>query len=190
MTVVPAKAGTSGVARRFTEVPAPARMTSVALALFLLTACADAADLPAGPTPLDPIAFFTGETSGRGTLDPIFGRSVPITVESQGTPQPGGLRLVQRIKEGDKPERTRVWVIEDRKDGFYTGTLTDADGMVVMDVIGPRANIAYSTPSGLSIHQQLALQPDGRTVLNRLEARKFGIRLAVLSETIRKPLAE
>ena len=33
---------------------------------------------------------------------------------------------------------------------------------------------------------QLALHQDGRTIHNRLEAYKYGIRLAVLNETIRK----
>ncbi|GLR48295.1 DUF3833 family protein [Sphingomonas astaxanthinifaciens] len=184
--VVPAKAGTSGSASP-RKVPAFAGTT--ALSFLLLAACASP-DLPAGPAPLDPIAFFEGTTSGTGLLDPIVGKSSRVTVDSQGVRTARGLRLVQRIKEGSKPERTRVWTIEDRKDGFYTGNLTDAKGMVVMDVVGARANIAYSTPSGLSIHQQLALQADGRTILNRLEAYKFGIRVATLDETIRKPLAK
>jgi hypothetical protein len=39
---------------------------------------------------------------------------------------------------------------------------------------------------GLEVEQQLALQSDGRTVLNRLEVKKFGARLATLNETITK----
>jgi hypothetical protein len=71
-------------------------------------------------------------------------------------------------------------------DRVIQGRLTDAEGPVTITLDGPRAVIAYRTPDGVSIHQQLALQPDGRTVLNHLEARKFGVRVATLEETIRK----
>jgi hypothetical protein len=156
---------------------------------LLLTACTSV-QLPAGSAPLDPIAFFTGETRGIGTLDPIVGRSVPISVESRGTAEAGGLRLVQRIREGTKPGRVRTWTMRKVAPGRYTGTLTDASGLVELTVSGARAYVRYRTPSGLAISQQLALQPDGRTILNHLEAHRFGIRLAVLDETIRKPVAK
>jgi hypothetical protein len=173
---------------RIALVPGLRRGTTI-LPLLLLTACTSV-QLPAGPAPLDPIAFFTGETRGIGTLDPIVGRSVPISVESRGTPEAGGLRLVQRIREGTKPGRVRTWTMRKVAPGRYTGTLTDASGPVELTVSGARAYVRYRTPSGLTIGQQLALQPDGRTILNHLEAHRFGIRLAVLDETIRKPVAK
>ena len=143
-------------------------------------------DLPAGSARLDPVAFFTGDSRGTGMLDPIVGRDVPISVESRGTRQGDTLNLVQRIVEGSKPPRTRLWTIRTLPNGGYLGTLTDAQGIVAMDLRGPRAYIRYTTPSGMKIRQQLALQADGRTIFNRLEAFKYGIRLAVLNETIRK----
>ncbi len=181
--VVPAKAGIPGGNRaHHAGVPASAGTTVLAL---LLTACTSV-QLPAGPAPLNPIAFFTGATRGSGTLDPVFGRSVPITVESRGTPIPGGLRLVQRISEGTKAPRTRSWIMRQASPGRFTGILTDAEGPVDIRVEGPRATIGYRTPSGLRIRQQLALQQGGRTLLNRLEAFKFGMRVATLDETIQK----
>ena len=165
------------------------RRTAVLLAPLLLTACASV-ELPAGPAPIDPIAFFTGETHGTGSLNPIVGKATNVTVASTGTPTASGLRLVQRITEGAKPERTRIWVIAPAGPGRFTGTLTDAAGPVTMTVAGPRAFVAYATPSGLRIRQQLALQSDGRTILNHLEAFKLGVRVASLDETIRKPLAK
>ena len=156
------------------------------LALALALAGCTSVQLPAGPAPLDPVAFFTGDSRGTGTLDPVIGRTVPISVESRGTSQGDTLRLVQRISEGDKPPRTRVWTIRTLSDGGYLSTLTDAQGVVSLDLRGPRAYLGYTTPSGIRIKQQLALQPDGRTIRNRLEAYKFGLRVAVLDETIRK----
>ena len=152
---------------------------------FLLAACASP-DLPAGDAPLDPIAFFTGVTNGEGSLDTLVARPTPVSVSSLGFPEHGGLKLVQRIREGDKPERVRTWTMRRTAAGRYTGTLTDAKGPVTITVEGPRAQVSYRTPSGLRIQQQLTLQADGRTILNRLKAYKFGLRVAVLDETIRK----
>jgi hypothetical protein len=143
-------------------------------------------DLPAGSAPLDPIGFFSGVSHGEGTLDTLIARPVRVSVASQGFPELGGLKLVQRIREGEKPERVRTWTMRKSGPSSYTGTLTDAEGPVAIVVEGPRALVRYTTPSGLRIQQQLALQADGRTILNRLHAYKFGIRVAVLDETIRK----
>lgn len=70
--------------------------------------------------------------------------------------------------------------------GHYSGTLTDAEGPVQFTVAGPRASIRYTMKGGLKVEQQLALQSDGNTILNRLEVHEFGVRVATLSETIRK----
>jgi hypothetical protein len=70
--------------------------------------------------------------------------------------------------------------------GHFTGTLTEATGPVDITVSGPRALIRYPMKGGLEVRQQLALQSDGRTVLNRLSVRKFGLEVAHLDETIRK----
>jgi hypothetical protein len=169
------------------EVAATAGTTRLAalLAPLLLTACTSV-ELPAGAAPLDPIAFFTGVSEGTGTLDTLVARPVPVTVASLGFREHGGLKLIQRIREGAKPERVRTWTMKPAGPGRYTGTLTDAKGPVAIAVSGSRATVRYETPSGLRIRQQLALQEDGRTIINRLEAYKFGIRVAVLDETIRR----
>jgi hypothetical protein len=39
---------------------------------------------------------------------------------------------------------------------------------------------------GLGVDQQLTLQGDGRTLLNRMRVKKFGLEVATLKETIRK----
>jgi hypothetical protein len=57
---------------------------------------------------------------------------------------------------------------------------------VSVDVAGPRATIRYTMRGGMRVEQQLALQADGRTLLNHLQVRRFGLRLATVTETIRK----
>lgn len=161
----------------------------MAASTLLLTACSSV-QLPAGPAPLDPIAFFTGVTTGRGSLDTLVASPVPVSVISLGVREGDGLKLIQEIREGQKVPRVRTWTMRPVAPGRYTGTLTDAAAPVALTVTGARATVDYRTPSGLRIRQQLALQADGRTILNRLEAYKYGLRVATLDETIGKPVAK
>lgn len=162
----------------------------IALAAMLVTsACSGPQPLPADPSrTLYPVAFFTGRSHGEGRLDKRIGEDVDITVDSVGRPRKdGGLLLTQRIGEGDKPPRARRWLLRPTaRANVYTGALTDAAGPVRVTVAGPRALIRYRMKNGLEVEQQLALQRDGRTLLNRMKIRKWGIRVATLDETIRK----
>jgi hypothetical protein len=94
--------------------------------------------------------------------------------------------LTQRIAEAGKAPRTREWIIRPVAPGRYSGTLTEAVGPVSLLVSGPRADVRYRMRGGLDVHQQLALQPGGRTILNHLEVFKLGVRVARVEETIRK----
>ena len=163
--------------------PRQAGALAASLLALALTGCTPV-ELPAGSAVLDPTVFFAGVSTGEGTLDTLIARPVPVTVASLGFAEHGGLKLIQRITEGTRPVRVRTWTMRRIGAGRYTGTLTDAAGPVEIVTEGARANINYQTPSGLRIRQQLALQSDGRTILNQLEAYKFGIRVATLTETI------
>lgn len=134
----------------------------------------------------DPIAFFQGSTRGTGQLKLALSRPVPVEVRSEGTLQPdGSLLLEQRISEGTKPPRTRQWRIRRTPAGGYTGTLSDARGPVTGAVEGDRLHLAYKG-KGVRIEQWLVLAPDGRSAQNRLVARKLGVVVAELDETIRR----
>ena len=160
-------------------------MRAVFLALAV-TGCSSIRLPAAEQASLDPIAFFTGRTFGTGTLKVALSSSTSIVVESVGRPEPGGLLLRQTIREGDKPPRVREWRIRREAPGRYTGTLTEAEGPVSLTTRGPRALIRYRMKDGLAVEQQLALQPDERTILNDLQVSKWGLRVARLRETIRK----
>ena len=157
-----------------------------ALLALALTGCTSIRLPAAEQASLDPIAFFTGRTFGTGTLNVVLSGSTPIAVESVGRPEPGGLLLRQTIREGDQPPRVREWRIRRVAPGRYTGTLTEAEGPVTLTTRGPRALIRYRMKDGLAVEQQLALQADERTILNDLLVSKWGVRVARLSETIRK----
>ncbi|CAA9504555.1 MAG: hypothetical protein AVDCRST_MAG44-1017 [uncultured Sphingomonas sp.] len=163
------------------------RAAAAAAGVLLLNGCATSIQLPAAPgARFDPIAFFTGRSHGEGTLDTVSGSPVRVAVDSVGTRQGAMLVLDQTIRRGTKPPSVRRWTMRLVAPGRYTGTLTDAAGPVTGNVDGPRATIRYTMKNGMQVEQQLALQNDGRTLLNHLQVRRFGLRLATLTETIRK----
>lgn len=161
---------------------------SVAVLALPLAGCNVGTVLPADQgASFDPIAFFEGRTRGEGTLHKVIGGDSLVTVESFGTrDRRGGLVLDQVIRRGTKPPSQRRWVMRPVTPGRFTGTLTEAEGPVEGTVSGPRATIRYRTKDGFHIEQHLALQPGGRVLLNELNVRRGGIRVARLDERIRK----
>ncbi len=140
----------------------------------------------AAPT-FDPLRFFAGETRGTAQLKVILRKARPVTVRGTGRiDRDGVLTLDQLVTEGDKPPRPRHWRLREVAPGRYAGTLTDARGTVTGVVEGATLRLAFTSTGGFRVRQTLTLQPDGRTLANRLEAKRFGIRVAVLTERIVK----
>ncbi|WP_420454240.1 DUF3833 family protein [Rubrivirga sp.] len=140
------------------------------------------------PTPtFDPIAFFEGPTEGLGTLSVRARSPVLVRVESVGTRRPdGGLSLRQTIRRGGGPTTERTWELAPDGPGRYAGTLTDADGPVEAWADGDRLSIRYGMGGGLSMRQELTLQPGGDLALNLATVRWLGVPVARLSEQIRR----
>ena len=140
------------------------------------------------PTPaFDAVAFFEGRTEGLGTLTVRTRAPEIVRVESVGTPRPdGGLRLHQTIRRGGDPATERTWELVPVGPGRYTGTLTDADGPVEAWTEGDRLYIRYGMGGGLSMRQELTLQPRGDLALNLATVRFLGVPIARLSEQIRR----
>ena len=159
-----------------------------AAAALALGGCATAVQLPAAANArFDPVAWFTGPSHGDGTLHKLLSSPVRTSVDSIGRPDgAGGMILDQTLREPGKPAHKREWVMRPVSPGHFTGTLTEATGPVDITVSGSRAFIRYPVKGGLEVRQQLALQSDGRTILNRLSVRKFGLEVAHLDETIHK----
>lgn len=166
----------------------PIRSTLLLSGAFLaLCGCARNITLPAAANAeFQPIAFFKGQSHGAGQLQKLFSSPISVSVDSVGRMRNGALVLDQTIRENGKPPSTRRWIIVRAGPAHYSGTLTDAVGNVDCRVDGPRLYIRYTMKHGLTVQQQLAEQPDGRTVLNRLVVYKLGVRVATLTETIRK----
>lgn len=163
------------------------RLLLFSLAALALTSCSSVR-LPADSrVQFDPIRYFTGWSQGTGVLRVPLSSPTRIVVESEGTPLAnGGLRLRQRVVQGEQAPRWREWRIQRVAPGRYSGTLTDAAGPVTITANGPRAQIAYRMKNGMEVRQQLALQADRRTLLNHMTVSRFGVRIARMDETIRK----
>ena len=143
-------------------------------------------DAPAGRA-LDPLAFFTGESRGEATLRKLFSDPVRIRVHSIGTRAANGtLTLRQRIWEGDKPPRDRVWNLRQSRSGQYVGTLSDAQGPVSGSLEHGTLHLRFKMKGGLNAEQWLTPGAEPGLLDNAMVVRRFGLRLAVLEETIRK----
>lgn len=159
--------------------------------------------MPITPPPpvFDPIEFFADRTHGDGVLKIIMRGACAVTVDSigerraserhgrerhNGDQQGGELVLTQRVRECDKPVRTRSWTIRSNGDGTFDGALSDATGPVDVRVNGPILSIGYRIRGDLRIAQSIRVAPDGRSAQNTMTARKFGMIVARLDETITK----
>ena len=116
----------------------------------------------------------------------IFSSGRTVRVRSHGVVQPDGAIVVdQIIEEEGKTPRSRQWRLRREGAGRYSGTLSDAQGPVAGRVQGNALQLRFRA-YGLAVEQRIFLQPDGRTALNRMTLRKFGVPVARLDETIRR----
>ena len=154
----------------------------------IAAALAFSAGAPAqAPKPFDPVAFFTGPTQGRGTLKEVLGREKRTITHSVGrVDKDGWLLLDQKVAVEGDPVRQRRWRLKLVGPGKYRGTLSDAKGPVEAEVSGQSARIRYMMKGGLKVEQLLTPVPSGRAISNRSTFRKFGMKVATLTERIEK----
>jgi len=131
-------------------------------------------------------AFFTGRTHADNNLHIIFHSQSKLIVDSVGHREGNQFILIDTVHEGNKPVRTRKWVTHQIGPNHCTGTRSDATGPVDIVVNGDTATIRYVMNGGLQVTQVMKLQPDGRTLSNNVDVRKFGMRFGRVDGTIRK----
>jgi hypothetical protein len=144
------------------------------------------AALAAEPTLL-PERFFIGRTEGTGTLKVVLKRAQAVKVQSVGRMEGDVLVLDQIVRiEGEEPER-RQWRMRKLAAGRYTGTASDAIGPISGEIAGSQLHLKYRMKKDkVDVEQWIALQPDGRTAVNRMTLRKLGLKVGTLNETIRR----
>ena len=155
----------------------------VAIALVASPGLAAAADRP----DLDMLAFFAGRTHSDSTLKVVLKRPVKLIVDSVGGKgDRGDFVMIDTVHEGDKPVRQRKWIMKQAGPNHFTGSLTDATGPINVQVEGDTSTITYMMKGGLKVEQQLQLQRDGRTLSNRVTAKKLGMKFARVEGVVRK----
>jgi len=153
----------------------------------LLAASAQSAAAATPEAPLDMMAFFTGRTHAENVLKIIMKKPAPLVVDSiGGKGDRGDFVLIDTIHEGDKPVRTRKWIMKAAGPNHYVGTLSDAVGPVDVTLAGRGATIRYTMKGGLNVTQLIQLQADGRTLANSVVVKKFGMKFASVDGNIRK----
>lgn len=157
----------------------------------MLGGCGAVGPVPelARPEPrFDVAGFFTGRTEGDGSLKILWRQPQRVRVEGSGQVLADGtLVLDQVVARAGKPPARRQWRIRPAgPPGHFTGLLSDATDTVEGVVEGNQLRLHFPMKGGLDATQYLYLQPDGRTVRNRMTIRKLGLTVAVLDETIRK----
>lgn len=156
--------------------------------LLLVGGCVGAPPLTSAvPTPaFDVPAFFAGRTEGIGQLKTLFSKSRTTIVHGTGTMEGDVLVLDQTVRQGTSPPTHRQWRIHAAGPGKYAGTLSDATGNIVGEVDGNRLHLSFMLKGKLATQQWLTLAADARSAHNLMIVSKFGIRVAVLEEEIRK----
>ena len=154
--------------------------------LFAIAALSIGTSAAAAPAKLDMTEFFAGRTHAENMLNQPFVGPTPLIVDSVGRMDGKEFVMIDTVHEGKKPVRTRKWVMHAAGPNHYQGTLTDAVGPVDITASGNSAVIRYTMKGGLKIDQVLELQPGGRMLKSSVVARKFGMRFATATGTIRK----
>lgn len=161
-----------------------ARSFGIAVALALVAAAVPAQS----PKPFDPVSFFTGPTQGKGTLKEALHKGKQTVTQSVGhVGRDGWLVLDQKVMVEGDPVRQRRWRLRQTAPGKYSGSLSDAKGPVEAEVSGQTVRIRYvMKEGGLKVEQVLTPLPGGRALNNRATFKKFGMKVATLTERIEK----
>ncbi|WP_395748364.1 DUF3833 family protein [Prosthecobacter sp.] len=169
---------------------------ALGLCLCLTLACCSvphARDFAGKKPPLDPKAYFTGHLSSQGTVKGPGGRVQDhFTTRLHGVPNRRGLLLIQDFDFQSGRKVHRVWDIRVVDEHHFEGHASDGVGIAHGEAWGNAFEWNYTLavpvkghPVKVHFHQIMELQPDG-LLYNRVQFRKFGLRLGTVLETFRK----
>jgi hypothetical protein len=145
-----------------------------------------------GPT-LDPKAYFSGHIRSWGMVEGRSGKvSDQFSTHMHGVPNRNGLLLVQDFTFASGRKEHRVWDIRVVDAHHFEGHANDSVGIAHGEAWGNAFEWNYTLavpvkghPVKVDFRQIMLLQPDG-VLLNRVQYRKFGLRLGSVTESFRK----
>lgn len=147
----------------------------------LLAASADAQRLR------QPLRFFEGRTEMVSIVKVMMNKPYRSRTLGAGRILPdGSLSLSQRIFDEGKAPTKRLWRVRQVGPGRFAGTMTEAVGPVVIQEVGGRYRFTFRMKGALAIEQWLNPLPGGRSARTSLTVRKFGLKIASSTGTIRR----
>lgn len=162
-----------------------ARLRLAVTASALVGALAPA---PAAAEPIqNPMRFFEGRTESVSTVKVVTKK--PFRSRSVGRGEirgDGALELVQRVEEDGKPPRIRRWVIRRAGPGRFSGTMSEASGPVTVEQLGGGYRFRFKMKGNLAVEQWLRPAAGGRSAINTITVRKFGVKIGSSEGVIRK----
>ena len=147
--------------------------------------------------PLELEKYFAGKTKSWGVIEDRFGKAQDeFTAELIGEQRGEVFHLDQRFTYASGKKQHRLWEIR-RLDGHsYEATATDIQGKAKAWIEGSAVHLQYTlaVPLGnrrvnVQFNQWMWRQPDG-VLFNRVDVRKFGVRVARVSEFFQKQNAQ
>ena len=169
-------------------------------AVLLAWALAGCASVPpehfAGTRPaFDPVVYFTGYTHSWGVFENRAGDpSRSFTTDCVGKFEGGALRLDQIFTYEDGSKQERHWRIRRVDAHRFEATANDVVGTGTGEAYGNAFHWEYTVALkpgnplyNVRLRQWMYLQTDGRTVLNRGTVNKFGVEVAQVAESFRRP---
>lgn len=165
--------------------------TTVAI-LALLTACASLSPqhfADAEPT-FDPIAYFTGPVHSWGVIESRNGTpKTRLTATLDGRLEGDILILTQDFTFDDGRKQRRVWQLRRIDAHRYDATADDVIGVATGHAYGNSFNWDYTLQlkpgnplSRVRMHHWMYLAGDGRTLINRVTIRRFGVQVGGTTE--------
>jgi hypothetical protein len=157
------------------------RIPIAAVAVMLMSAPAAAAP------PGSPMKFFEGRTEGTGTVRIMFGKVFRTRSIGHGHFEPDGTMVfVQKVVDEGKPPHERRWKIRQTGPHIFSGTMTEAIGLVKIEEIAGRFRFRFRMKGNLSVEQWLVPLAGGTTARNTLTIRKFGMKVGTSEGMLRK----
>jgi hypothetical protein len=161
------------------------KMALSAVLAFVLLAAAQA------PPALAPSSaherFFVGRTEGVGTVHVLLSGRHTVRHRSVGRIERAGVLVMDELLEEEgKPARRRIWRLVRAGGNRIAGTISDVRGPVSGTLAGRVLHLRYRLIEGPSVEQWITLHPSGRSALNRMTFRRFGLVVARVEQVIRK----
>jgi len=172
-----------GKPNQYRKRPHRSLMAMVPMAFAAATLSTSAAS---GAPLTSPLSFFEGRTESVSMVKVIAKKPFQSRSIGRGEIGPDGtLHLVQRVEEDGQPPFDRRWRIRQVGPGRFSGTMSEAKGLVAIEEVGGRYRFRFKM-KGMSVEQWLTPLPGGRSARSAITIRKLGLTVGHCTGTIRK----